>query len=50
MGEERAAKDRQAHREKWVLRTLLLGVVGLLTAAVLGSLDDIRRYVHIHQM
>ncbi len=29
--------------EKWILRALLLAVLGTLAAAVLGSLDDTKR-------
>lgn len=36
--------------EKWILRLLLLGVLGALGAAVLGSVDDIKRYVRMNQM
>lgn len=43
-------EENGAEVEKWILRVLLLGVLGALTAAVLGSLDDIKRYVHMQQM
>lgn len=36
--------------EKWILRALLLGVLGAALAALIASVDDIRRYVHIRQM
>lgn len=36
--------------EKWILRGLLVAIGGLLTGAVIGSLDDIKRYVKISRM
>jgi len=36
--------------EKWILRLLLGGVIGVLVAAVVASKDDIQRYVKMQQM
>ena len=36
--------------EKWILRILLAGVVGAVVVAVLGSVDDIKRYIEIREM
>lgn len=36
--------------EKWILRFLLVGVLGALSAAVLGSVDDIKRYLRMQKM
>ena len=36
--------------EKWLFRGVLLVIGGLLTAALLGSLDDIKRYIRISRM
>ncbi|MGI8574339.1 MAG: DUF6893 family small protein [Egibacteraceae bacterium] len=36
--------------EKWILRTMLGTVAVMLTAAVVASLDDIKRYVKIRSM
>lgn len=36
--------------EKWILRGLLATVAGLLLASVIGSADDIKRYLKMRQM
>lgn len=36
--------------EQWVLRSLLFSVVGLVTASIVTSLGDIRRYIHIKRL
>jgi hypothetical protein len=36
--------------EKWILRLLLLGAVGVVVAAIVGSREDIERYLKMRQM
>ena len=36
--------------EKWILRALLATIAITLGAAVIGSLDDIKRYAKIRSM
>lgn len=36
--------------EKWILRALVLALLAVTTAAVVGSLDDIKRYVRMSRM
>lgn len=36
--------------EKWILRLMLLTVLGGLSAAVVASKDDINRYIKISRM
>lgn len=36
--------------EKWLFRIIMLTAAGALTAGVLGSLDDIKRYLKMRQM
>ena len=36
--------------EKWLFRMILGGVLVALTASVLGSIDDIKRYIRIKRM
>lgn len=36
--------------ERWVLRSMLLAIVGLAVTAVVASLDDIKRYMAIRRM
>lgn len=43
-------EDSGLEAEKWMFRLLLGGALVALGAAVLGSLDDIKRYVRIRNM
>ncbi len=36
--------------EKWMFRIIMATVAGALAAGVLGSLDDIKRYIKISKM
>lgn len=36
--------------EKWILRSMLIAILATAVAGVLGSLDDIKRYLRIRQM
>ena len=36
--------------EKWILRVLLASAVVTLVTAVVGSLDDLKRYIRMRQM
>lgn len=45
-----AARTDGAGAEAWILRLLLAGLLGALLAAVLGSREDILRYLQIRRM
>jgi hypothetical protein len=36
--------------EAWILRLLMLTLVGLLAAAIVNSISDIQRYLRMRQM
>lgn len=36
--------------EKWLFRMIMLTAAGALAAGVIGSLDDIKRYLKMRQM
>lgn len=36
--------------EKWLFRLLVLGLLGALVVATLGSTDDIKRYIRMKRM
>lgn len=35
---------------QWILRSMVIGVVGLLTLSIVTSIGDIRRYMHIKRL
>lgn len=48
--DETPVDTRGPEVEKWIFRSLLLGVLGALAAAIVASLDDIQRYLRIKDM
>lgn len=52
--DERAREDTDRPSglevEKWILRSLLVSLLLLSAAALVGSLDDLKRYVKIRRM
>lgn len=49
-GEATPAESKGPDMAKWIVRIQLLAILAAAVVAVLGSLDDIKRYYHISRM